>query len=283
MQPILASLSPAEQATLKLCGITQDAQLARAHAEALARDLQVCREHFPEQACEISWQTLQRICTDARTQQGVEECAPDMSKKKEDHVDDGLFFTRACPTLVVANHRKSRHQSGTTPALPLSATDEQIEKQSVDFIPEHRSTDRQERISKASAYEFHNAVHCTRPLAVYLGAWATLLLAVDVCAIIIVPILIILGFDILIDIKTVGLAIAVAGALPYVAFTCSAVCSVCRVRVFSFRKYSHNRQAHWLPLLGCAIPTALHIAFRFWYRCPACGTPQKLFRRTHRR
>lgn len=283
MQPILASLSPAEQATLKLCGITQDAQLARAHAEALAHDLQVCREHFPELACEISLQTLQRICTEARLQQGEEVCEPSKTQKKEHLEDDGLFFTRACPTLVVSNRHKSHSQSGATPALPLSATDEQIEKQSVDFIPEHRSTDRQERISKASAYEFHNAVHCTRPLAVYLGAWATLLLAVDVCAIIIVPILIILGFDILIDIKTVGLAIAVAGALPYVAFTCSAVCSVCRVRVFSFRKYSHNRQAHWFPLLGCAIPTALHIAFRFWYRCPACGTPQKLFRRTHRR
>ncbi|MBR5523292.1 MAG: hypothetical protein IKV82_07500 [Akkermansia sp.] len=283
MQPILASLSPEEQAALKLCGITKDTQLARTHADALARDLQVCREHFPELACEIPLQKLRLICAEARTQHGELEGAVREAPSKEAQEQGELFFTRAYPTLVVSKHRRShKPQPGATVAHPLSATDEEIVKEEVNLIDGARTSDRQERVGKVSGYEFHNAVHSAHPLAVYLGAWATLLFVADIAAIIIVPLLIILGFEIPINIKTTGVAIAIAGALPYFCLRAHAVCSVCRVSVFSFKKYSHNRQAHWMPLLGCAIPTALHVAFCFWFRCPACGTPQKLFRRTGR-
>lgn len=285
MQKILASLSPEQQATLKLCGITQDAQLTRTSAQALARDVETCHEHFPTQACEIPLHTLQQICEAAREQSGAvcesaPQEAPQPESKKED--DDGLFFTRSCPPLVVSSRRRSRsHVVGATPAQPLGATNEEIVKTEVDWTgAEEPSADKQERIGAAAAYEFHNAVHNTHPIAIYLGAWATILLVLDVCAVIIVPTLIILGFDINVNIKTTGIAIALIGALPYFCLNSRAVCSVCRISVYSFKKYSHNRQAHWMPLLGCALPTALHVAFRFWFRCPACGTPQKLFRRT---
>lgn len=285
MQKILASLPPEQQATLKLCGITQDAQLTRTSAQALARDVETCNEHFPTQACEIPLHTLQQICEAARAQSGAASESgggyetPAKAPKVE---NDGLSFTRSCPPLVVSSRRRSRsHVSGATPAQPLSATNEDIEKTEVNWTGEDElSTDRQERIGAAAAYEFHNAVHNTHPIAVYLGAWATILLVLDVCAVIIIPTLIILGFELNINIKTVGIAVAAGCALPYFCLSSKAMCSVCRIGIYSFKKYSHNRQAHWMPLLGCALPTALHVAFRFWFRCPACGTPQKLFRRT---
>lgn len=283
MQKILATLSPAEQATLKLCGITQDAQLARAQADIIAKDLQICREHFPAQTCEIPHSTLQRICAAAREQTRDEEEAAEVTSRasrRDAEMNDGLHFSRSCPPLIVSKRSKNRsHAPGTSPALPLSAGHEDIEKLAANITIEERSQDKQVRIGEAAAYEYHNAVHNTHSIAVYLGAWATILLVADVCAVIIIPLLIILGFDVKINIRTTGLYFAIAGALPYLLLNTHAVCSVCRIGIFSFKKYSHNRQAHWMPILGCALPTALHVAFCFWFRCPACGTPQKIFRR----
>ncbi len=280
MSDILASLAPEEQATLKLCGITQDAQLARTTPAALAQDLQSCRKHFPEQACDIPEDRLRDICAQAQQASGEAPTAQAPRKPRKEEEDDGLFFTRSCPPLVISSRRRSRSLvPGTTPAQPLSATNEDIEKIEAGFAVETEPLDRQERIGLAASYDYHNAVHNTHSIAVYLGAWATILIVADIAAVIIIPLLIILGFDISIDIRGTGFMIAVACALPYICFVSRAVCSVCRVRIFSFKKYSHNREAHWMPLLGYALPTALHIAFRFWFRCPACGSPQKLFRR----
>lgn len=284
MQKILASLSPEQQATLKLCGITQDAQLSRTSALTIARDVETCHEHFPTQSCEIPLHTLQQICEAARAQSGIAgESAPEESPQSEQQKADidGFGFTRSFPPLIVSSKRRSRsHVAGTTPAMPLGATDEEIVKTEIHWTGNGEpSADKQERIGAAAAYELHNAVHNTHPIAIYLGAWATILLVLDLCAIIIVPTLIILGFDLNINVKTTGFAVALICALPYYCLSSRAVCSVCRISVYSFKKYSHNRQAHWMPLLGCALPSALHVVFRFWFRCPACGTPQKLFRR----
>lgn len=285
MQGILASLSAEEQATLKLCGISQDAQLARTTVAALARDLQQCKQIFPSQACEIPAATLQRICDEARMQHSGTPAPADAPRRTAaPEKGAGLFFSRACPTLVVSGHHRNRsHTPGVTQARPLSATNDEIEQHLPKTPAAHTPADRQERIGAAAAYDYHNAVHNTHSAAVYLGAWATILFVLDVCAIIIIPLLIILGFEIPIDIRGVGIGVAIAAAVPYLCLNSHAICSVCRIGIFSFKKYSHNRQAHWMPLLGCALPTALHVAFRFWFRCPACGTPQKLFRRSRHR
>lgn len=288
MQGILASLSAEEQATLKLCGISQDAQLARVTASVLARDLQQCKQIFPSQACEIPMAKLQRICDEARLQHtGSDAPAPAATPNRTSAAEKGagLFFSRACPSLVVSSHHRNRSLTpGVTQALPLSATSEEIEQNNTsNTLVAPPLIDSQERIGTAAAYDYHNAVHNTHSVAVYLGAWATILFVLDICTILIIPILIILGFDIQIDIRGVGIYLAIAAAMPYLCLNSRAVCSVCRIGIFSFKKYSHNRQAHWMPLLGCALPTALHVAFRFWFRCPACGTPQKLFHRPRHR
>ncbi len=285
MQAIISSLPPEQQSTLKLCGISQDEQLTRTSPQILARDVETCCAHFPTQACEISLHTLQQICEAARVQSGAackssREDLPQSVAKGGGN--DELFFTRKCPPLVVSKRCRTRsHVGGSHPASPLGASNEDIEQTEIDRSETiERTNDKQERIGAAAAYEFHNAVHNTHPIALYLGAWATILLVLDVCAIIIVPTLIILGFDLNVNIRTTGFAIAGGCALPYFLLSARALCSVCRIKVFSFKKYSHNREAHWMPLLGCALPTALHVAFRFWFRCPACGTPQKLYRHT---
>ena len=68
----------------------------------------------------------------------------------------------------------------------------------------------------------------------------------------------------------------------YFVFMNISLCSVCHMKLFTFRHYARNRQAHRLPLLGSCLATALRIAFTMRFRCPACGTLQVLTRSSHR-
>lgn len=279
--PIISSLTQEERAALQLCGITQDAQLTTIGADTLSRDLQTARESFPG-VVDIPLPRLRELCARACREAEVTpipEAAPKRNKNNDLPFGDASY-TRACPPLVVAHHRRSSTAPGAKHALPMSATQEELERLEAEEIS--RREDVQQRTGEAASYDYNHAIHCSHPVATYLGAWATILLTVDLAAVIIIPLLIVLGFDIRIDVRGVGFYMALGGLLPYICLVSSARCSVCSVHIFSFRKYAHNRQAHWVPLLGHVLPTALHIAFLFWYRCPACGTPQKLFRGVHR-
>lgn len=284
MSLLLSQLTPKEQATLKLCGITRDTHLARASATDLSEDVQKCRDFFPEQTCDISLATLQALCA-AAAQKTEEETPDDLYTKASAQPDSNKEdspFQRISPTLNVAKRRHS-HVPGSIVARPLSANHHDTDH-TQQLSPHTRpAPNRNERSGELAAYEYQNAVHCTHSIATYLGAWATLLFIVDIAAIITIPILMLLGFDIKIDIRSTGLVIAIGCALPYLLLNKHAICSVCRIRIYSFRKYAHNRQAHWMPLMGCSLPTALHVIFCHWFRCPACGTPQKLFHRSARR
>ena len=83
--------------------------------------------------------------------------------------------------------------------------------------------------------------------------------------------------------SAIPLALFLSGVLPYILIVRKTKCSVCNMPVLSMASYPRNKFAHRFPLLGYTIPTALHIIFFWWYRCPACGTPQKLLKRKHHR
>lgn len=55
-------------------------------------------------------------------------------------------------------------------------------------------------------------------------------------------------------------------------------CSVCGIQIFSFglKEINYNHKAHHIVLLGHNIPTALHVLLFKWFRCPACGTSQRI-------
>lgn len=70
-----------------------------------------------------------------------------------------------------------------------------------------------------------------------------------------------------------GLVIAVIG---YIAVSFRAHCSVCRIRLYSFAGYNRNILAHCYPGLGYVLSTAVHCFFGRKFRCPGCGTTQRL-------
>ncbi len=125
--------------------------------------------------------------------------------------------------------------------------------------------------------DFNHAIRCTRPIAVYLGAWATLLLIAYIAAVVLCLIEVLLGvkFESKFLVRAGGAAsIICLGA--YFLMMRHALCSTCRMTIYSFRNYPRHRRAHYSALLGYTIPTALSVIFLFRFRCPACGTPQKL-------
>lgn len=62
----------------------------------------------------------------------------------------------------------------------------------------------------------------------------------------------------------------------YLSLALPRKCSVCRAHIFSFKKYTRNKTAHYIPLFGYVFATALHIFLFRWFRCPACGSSQQL-------
>ncbi len=71
----------------------------------------------------------------------------------------------------------------------------------------------------------------------------------------------------------------ILGILPYFIFAFRSKCCTCGLSIFSMRSYSRSKARHHFPLLGYQIPTALHILLFRKFRCPSCGTPQRLKRK----
>ncbi len=261
--PLLSSLSPDERASLSLCGITRDVQLSRSSAAALWRDLEQSRELFPERTCSLTREKLEHLCQQAAAaypDSAVEEDSPASEPTTATQEEDELNLIRhhrSYPTFrPVRRSRRSRKRAQDSPD----------------------ATSDGEKEGSTRMSDKRHCVHGRHSLSTWLGAWATLLLVVDLLAFLCLPIAVFMGVALPFSVQQCGI-IALICALPWLCFLGSARCAVCSMKVFSFRRYVHSKNAHRLPLLGIVIPTALHVAFLGWYRCPACGTPQKLFRR----
>lgn len=73
--------------------------------------------------------------------------------------------------------------------------------------------------------------------------------------------------------------VCLLGILPYFFFAFRSKCCTCGLTIFSLRSYHRSKERHHLPLLGYQLPTALHIMLFRKFRCPSCGTPQRLKRK----
>lgn len=252
MSQHLNSLSDAERAELKLCGITTEEQLRRCTATTLQRDLEQARTFFPEQRFTLTAERLAEIC--GRNPEGENEEAA-----SDDNVLSGLRAGEMRTPTVRFRNKKNLKQ---------------------EIIDERKAVAEGKRkenhIIHGFSKHFH-AVHCSHPFRAFFGALATLLLPIPLFGLFAVPVLLLT--DKLDDFKPVYLISAfVVLVLPYLLIARRADCSVCHMPIFSFGNYSRNRMAHHFPLLGYTLSTALHIVLLMWFRCPACGTPLKLFR-----
>lgn len=239
------NLTTAEKEELALCGITNAEQLHRCSAETLWQDLEQLKEFFPNRIPVLTKARVQSICADSIEEEEAESPISDFRLQPTDH-------------LPVTQFKRKRN---------LRAELEREKK-----APSHH-----EKLNRAHGLSKHfHAIHCSHPWRVYIGAIATLLLLIPFFALLTIPAMLLTG-----DL-TSGQPIYYAAAflvlvLPWLLIARGAQCGVCHIPLYRFGNYSHNRDAHHLPLLGYTIPMALHIIFLFWFRCPACGTPMKLF------
>lgn len=265
----LSSLPQQEREALQLCGISRDAQLAGADARQLACDLEKAKELFPDKVADIPLARLQQLCAAVSSggtaqpgQDGempAQLSAPEVNEEGAEA--EPVFQPRQCPKLEI------RRGGQTSPHRSVP--------------PEMQGCKGDDALSPLSPKE--HAIHCVRPFRIYFSALATLLLAADLAACVVVPLYLLTGMQTGVNLNDLAL-IALAAALPYLLWGRFAHCPVCNIRLFSFlHRFPRNRNAHHLPFVGYAIATALHIVFCFWFHCPACGTAQRLWHRRHSR
>ena len=244
------TLSTSEQQALAICGITKASQLSKCGLASLLGDVAKARELFPEQMSSLSDERLTEIY---RSVCGTDEQAEEEAKRDESCISEE-GFTRISPQLVVSRRYRQRR-----------INKEQDKEYNIEAL-----------------HKKNHSVHCVSPLRIYFSAWVTILLYIDIAAWFIVPALFMVGL-----LPPFNPYIIIVGLLlPLILFwqiSRNARCTVCNVHIFTLRKFGINRYAHNWPIFGRLLSTSLHIIFRLWFRCPACGTPQAIMRRKSRR
>lgn len=250
--PIESELSDTERQALAICGIYKAEQLSEIRLETLLHDAELARSSFPDEMAALSSERLKAIhgafaasVTTAAAPAPDDTLAPDNLP-----VPDKDQFDSRLPQLVLT--RGGRKRKKKTP--PSEKHKELHDKQ--------------------------HCIHSTRPLQVYISAWLTVLLYVDILAWFIIPPLMIVGIIPEFNAKLVIIGL-ILPAVPYFTTARKTRCSVCRLNIYTLRSYTKNRYAHNFLLLGTPLSTALHVIFCFWFRCPSCGTPQHLLRKRH--
>lgn len=248
-QPTEFQLSEPERQALAVCGIYKAEQLAEVGLKALLRDIELASECFPEQMSALSEKRLKELFSAVTGTTGVTE-TPTNEEPKEPTDETGV--NRELPKLIPLRHSSSKKKK-----KPTSKTHKELHDKS-------------------------HCVHCTHPLRIYIGAWLTLLFYIDILAWLTIPALLLMGV-----LPEMNAKLVIAGlllpALPFI-FTCrKAKCSVCNIAIYPLRRYTHNRFAHNFLFFGTALSTALHVICFLWFRCPGCGTPQRLLRKKRNR
>lgn len=114
------------------------------------------------------------------------------------------------------------------------------------------------------------------PFLTWLGAFSVLSLFLCTLLAIVVTTLVLLNGDRGWTIISLCFGPCFLAFLLYLSLALPRKCSVCRSHMFSFKKYTHNKAAHYIPLFGYVFATALHILLFRWFRCPSCGSSQHL-------
>ena len=281
--PIISALRPQFQEALKTIGITDDMQLARIGPAGVWRDLVKSWEFFPEKHVSIPPTLIEEIC-DLALQQARELGIPLHQQATSEATTSE--FARKPGTPPFADEPQNNVKVRATPPAFQPAHNGQhymppviqqrTEEEELEGIAGNVNIQKLAEEEKAHNLTSKNyAIRCLRPYSIYLGSWAALLAIVSFAVFISIP-LIALVFTFPFPFYHVMGAVF-AFVIPYVILLPKATSSVFRLLVLLFRNYPHNRAAHKCPFLGYTISTALHIITLFWYRCPACGTPQKLF------
>lgn len=257
---IYFSLTEQERKTLKLCGITTTAQLARVTAADLAADIAKAQQFFPDEVSDFDPQRLEWICSASAA------CKPDTGRDVQEKQlsqqaeDRGVFLKRLKPILRARYGNREQKGTGEKKVNRRGAGDS---KKHSHFIP------------------IDAPIFCKYPVRVYIGAFSTLLLQADLLVLVVVLLCLLTGMELPGE-PHIIFSIIIISLVPYIIFGHFVSCPVCSLRFFPIlHSYPHNKRAHYLPLLGYTGATALHIILFLWFYCPACGTSEKLTGKRH--
>lgn len=254
----ILTLPPAEQKALAVCGIYKEEQLLNVSIETLIAEMEQAAEYFPEEIRVLTRDRLFEIYRSARAQQPDEE--PETTLQES---DESPHFTRALPPLV-HRHGGKHHKQGR-PKCDV-----------IDITKAAAAEDEPSTVRKS------NAICNTRPGRTLFSAFIYIVLSISSILLLIAAFRFFMELEEPITLFMVGLIFA-PSLLLYICYTRKTRCPVCNMGIFSLHNYPRNKHAHHLPLLGYTLATSLHIIFFFWFRCPACGTAQKIFKRRHRK
>lgn len=212
------------------------------------------------------------ITTDAQ----LERTAPariwqDLQTARRFFPDESFALTLQDIEKIVATlHRKEtgRKEQVSPPQAAVAPHAEET-----DFRHSLQTAGQSRRKSRRNNYITHRA-----PLLSFLGAITALLMPMFFLALIGAGYLLLFT-----DERPLGnnpyiyMAAPLVFLIPHLLMVRFARCSVCHMPLFAYKPYSHHKRAHHIPLLGVAFSTALHVLFLLRFRCPACGTAQRLY------
>lgn len=255
----IATLSQAEQKTLAVCGILKSEQLKHISVDKLYEDMQQAAAYFPEDLYTISRQRLEEIYRAAGQSVQRQEAHPESKQAENAMLTNHSESDRALPPLVP---RHARRKSGAS--RPADRCD------TIDL-----SANRQGVSNK------NNAICNTHPFRTYFSALVHIIMILSLLLFLVESARLIIGIGTKSEVL-ISAALAGGSLGLFFLYTRKTKCPVCNMNIFSLHNYPRNKNAHYFPLLGYTLSTALHVVFTFWFRCPACGTSQKFFKRKRR-
>ncbi len=256
----ISTLTPTEQKALSVCGIYKAEQLLNVSIETLIAEMEQAAEYFPEEIRVLTRERLVEIYNNAHQQQLEEEQQATLQTPEED--EDNAPFARFLPPLI---HRHGgKHKEQVRPNCDII----DITK----VVPTK---------SGPTTFKKNNAICNTRPGRTLFSAIVQILLSISGILLLIVAFRFWMELEKPVILFAVGFVFTFS-LLLYIGYTRKTKCPVCNMSIFSLHNYPRNNQAHHLPIIGYTLATSLHIVFFFWFRCPACGTSQKLFKRKRR-
>ncbi len=260
-QDYISSLPQSEQKALAVCGIYKDQQLTRIPIQTLIAEMEQAAQFFPDDIIPLSPERLADIYHHAAHHTVEEETPIEVEQQEEETPkaaveDDEKMFAGTLPTLELRHHSGRKRRSASTRCIDLTKRDES------------NATDLQ-------IFHKENAIYNTRPVRTYFSAFFFILGVLSLVTFVVMAARLIMHIDE--EVNYILFAVLlVLGIFPYFMYTIKTRCPVCNMNIFSLRNYTRNAHAHYFPVLGFTLSTALHIFFLFWFRCPACGTSQKI-------
>lgn len=242
------------QSALSLIGISQDQQLHATFPAKVWQELEEARRYFPQSAKSLSQEQvidIFRHLPDYKEPLHTPSQGEDFMAPGEDHPSEQLPKT-----------------------LPTSEENSELACRFKPARKEHKHHDHSLK---------SHLIRNPRIFSTYVGAWSTLMMPILLFSTIVLIVNITLEGG-KVDNTTVGcLACTFLVVLSYLILHNKALCPICSMKVFTFRRYNRNRHAHHIPLLGYTLPTALRIILTGRFCCPACGTGMRLSRKSSHR